>query len=340
MKALVFEGPGRMALRDRPEPPPGPGDVVVEVQAAGICGSDVHGFTGQTGRRTPGVVMGHEAAGVVVRVGSGVDSVRAGDRVALRSILACGSCDQCTVGRANTCRNRRGLGMSMDGAYAELVLVPAALAVPIPDSVSFPAAALVEPLAVALHAVDAARARSGDRVLIAGAGTIGQLVLHALRADETFHIVVTDRSPHRLAAASHAGADATVLVSGDDVVPDILAATRGGADVAVDAVGIASALQQAVAAVRPGGRVICVGNSDPRIELPLQDLVSREVAIEGSYGFTAEFEQAIELMAAGRLDPTPLVEHVAPLAEGERLFRELADGRLNALKVVLEPTRG
>ncbi len=340
MKALVFEAPGRMPLRDRPEPAAGPGQVVVEVHAAGICGSDVHGFTGHTGRRTPGVVMGHEAAGVVVRVGSNVDSVRVGERVALRSILACGRCDQCSLGRANTCRNRRGLGMAVDGAYAELVVVPAVLAVPIPESVSFTAAALVEPLAVALHAAAAVRAASADRVLIAGAGTIGQLVLRALRAHGANHVVVTDRSSHRLAAATRAGADATVLVGREDALPAILEATGGGADVAVDAVGISSATRQALAAVRPGGRVICVGNSDPAIELPLQDLVSREVTIEGSYGFTTEFEQAIELIAAGRLDPTPLVEHVAPLAEGERLFGELADGRLEALKVVLEPARG
>ncbi len=340
MKALVFEAPGRMPLRDRPRPVAGPGEVVVEVRAAGICGSDVHGFTGQTGRRTPGVVMGHEAAGVVMEVGSGVETVRVGDRVALRSILTCGACDQCTDGRANTCRNRRGLGMALDGAYAELVAVPAVLAVRIPESVSFHAAALVEPLAVALHAARAVRAGSHQRVLIAGAGTIGLLVLLALRAEGTGRVVVTDRSAHRLEAARLAGAEVTVLVSSDDAVPAILDATGGGADVAVDAVGIASALQQVVAAVRPGGRVICLGNSDPTVELPLQDVVSREVGLVGSYGFTTEFEEAIELIASGRLDPTSLVQHVAPLADGERLFGDLASGRLEALKVVLEPARG
>ncbi len=340
MKALVFEAPGRMPLRDRPEPAPQPGEVVVEVRASGICGSDVHGFTGRTGRRTPGVVMGHEAAGVITSVGPDVASLRVGERVALRSILACGTCDQCLVGRSNTCRNRRGLGMAIDGAYAELVVVPASLAVPIPDSVSFTAAALVEPLAVALHAVRAVRTGSPERVLIVGAGTIGLLVLAALRAEGAGRVVVTDRSAHRLAAASRAGADTTVLVSEDDPLAAILEATGGGADVAVDAVGIAAAVQQALVAVRPGGRVVCIGNSDPTVELPLQDLVSREVAIEGSYGFTTEFEEAIELIAAGRLDPLPLVEHVAPLADGERLFQELASGRLDALKVVLEPARG
>jgi L-iditol 2-dehydrogenase len=340
VKALVFEGPGRMPLRDRSDPAPGPGEVVVQVRASGICGSDVHGYTGHTGRRTPGVVMGHEAAGVVTRVGPDVGGVQVGDRVALRSILACGTCDQCLAGRANTCRNRRGLGMAMDGAYAELVVVPEALAVSIPDSVSFTAGALVEPLAVALHAVRATLAGSPERILIVGAGTIGLLVLLALRAEGARRVVVTDRSAHHLDAASRAGADTTVLVSTDDPMPAILEATDGGADVAVDAVGIAAAVRQALVAVRPGGRVVCIGNSDPTVELPLQDLVSREVAIEGSYGFTTEFEGAIDLIAAGRLDPVPLVEHVAPLADGERLFQELASGRLDALKVLLEPGRG
>ena len=340
MKALVFEAPGRMPLLDRPEPTAGSGEVVVEVRASGICGSDVHGFTGHTGRRTPGVVMGHEAAGVVIGVGPGVGGVHVGDRVALRSILACGACDQCAEGRTNTCRNRRGLGMALDGAYAERVGVPAALAVPIPDRVSFTAAALVEPLAVALHAARAVRAGSHDQVLITGAGTIGLLVLLALRAEGTGRIVVTDRSAHRLEAATSAGADATVLVSGNDSMPAIREATGTGVDVVVDAVGIESALHQAISAVRPGGRVICVGNSDRTVALPLQDVVSREIRVEGSYGFTTEFEEAIALMAVGRLDPTPLVERAAPLADGERLFQDLASGRLEALKVVLEPARG
>src|SRR5215213_5423516 len=175
MKALVFRGPGAMPVEDRPDPHAGPGEVVVALRASGICGSDVHGFAGATGRRRAGVVMGHEAAGEVLEIGAGVAEIGPGDRVVLRSILACGRCDRCRHGQPNICLERQGMGMHFDGAYAGRIGVAASLAVPVPDRLDFETAALVEPLAVAMHAVAITPLHATDTVVIVGAGAIGLL---------------------------------------------------------------------------------------------------------------------------------------------------------------------
>jgi L-iditol 2-dehydrogenase len=153
MRALVFTGPGEMPMQERPDPKPERGQVVVAVRAAGICGSDVHGYLGATGRRRPGVVMGHEAAGDVIAIGPDVTSVKDGDRVALRSILPCGRCERCRRGQPNICTDRRGMGMHFDGAYADQILVPDWLLLALTETVSYEDCALIETLAVAMHAV-------------------------------------------------------------------------------------------------------------------------------------------------------------------------------------------
>ena len=253
-----------MPLEERPEPVAGPGQVVVAVRASGICGSDVHGFTGSTGRRRIGVVMGHEAAGEVIATGEGMARLRLGDRVVLRSILPCGRCDRCLQGQPNLCLERQGLGMQLDGAYAERVVVPEAMADPIPDALSFEDAALVEPLAVAMHAVDLAPFGPADTVAIVGAGPIGLLALLAVRRRGAGRILVTDRDPHRLELARALGADEAIDVSAGDPVERVLAATDGrGADAVLEAVGIAPTVAQSIAIARPGGTVTWVGNSAP-----------------------------------------------------------------------------
>lgn len=328
-----------MPLEVRHDPKPGPGDAVVAVRASGICGSDVHGFTGSTGRRRVGVVMGHEAAGEIVEVGDGVMSVRSGDRVVLRSILSCGRCDRCVHGQPNVCPDRQGLGMSFDGAYAEQVVVPAALLVPLPDVLSFEGGALVEPLAVALHALAITPLAPEHSVAIVGAGAIGLLTLLAVRRHGAGTVLVTDRDPHRLALARSLGADVVVDVANEDPVAAVLAATGGrGADVVFEAVGIAPTVAQSIATVRPGGQVTWIGNSAPEVPLSMQQLVSRELTIRGAYTFVGEFDEAIAALADGSIDARQLIEHVAPLEDGEDLFRQLAAGSLPAVKVVLTPT--
>jgi L-iditol 2-dehydrogenase len=340
VKALVFEGPFEMPLRDRPDTEPSAGEVVVAVRAAGICGSDVHGYMGATGRRTPGVVMGHEASGTVALVGDGVTSVRPGDRVVLRSVLSCGTCESCLAGRPNICQRRRGLGMHLDGAYAECVLLPVALVAPLPEELSFEQGAMIEPLAVAMHAVNITPIELMDRVVIVGAGTIGLLTLLAARLRGAGRIVVTDRSRHRLDMAVARGADVAIDVTAGNPVAAVLEALDGrGADAVFEAVGSSPTVQQSVSVVRPGGDVTWIGNSEPRVELGMQELVTKELTLRGAYayGTDAEFDRAAETLAAGWIDVRPLVELLAPLSEGTRLFREMAEGRLAAVKVILSP---
>ncbi len=330
MKALVFRGPGEMPLEDRPDPKPGPGEVVVAIRAAGICGSDVHGFIGATGRRRIGVVMGHEAAGDVVEVGPGVTSVREGDRVVLRSILACGHCDRCRHGQPNICLERAGMGMHFDGAYAERILVPEALLLPLPDTLSYDEGAIVGPLAVAMHAVNITPFALMDFVVVVGAGAIGLLTLLAARQRGAGSIIVTDRDPHRLGVARLLGADQAIDVGLADPVEAVAAGTHGrGADAVFEAVGIAATVAQSIAVARPGGQVTWIGNSAPVVELPMQQLVTRELTVRGAYGFVDEFEQAADALASGLID--------GRLEEGPELFRQLATGSLSAVKVILAP---
>lgn len=338
MKALVFTGAGEMPLQERPDPKPGNGEVVVAVRAAGICGSDVHGFLGATGRRRPGLVMGHEASGDVVATGPDVTSAKEGDRVALRSILPCGRCERCRRGQPNICRDRQGMGMHFDGAYAEQVLVPDSLLLPLPDTLSYEHGALIEPLAVAMHAVNRTPFELMDFVVVIGAGAIGLLTLLAARLRGAGSIVVTDVSSHRLEVARALGADLTIDVGSTDPVAAIAAATEGrGADAVFEAVGVGATVAQSLAVARAGGQVTWIGNSAPVVELPMQALVTGELTVRGAYGFVEEFEQAADALAAGWIDVRPLVERVAPLEEGPELFRRLGDGSLAAVKVVLTP---
>lgn len=339
MKALVYEGPWQMPVREIPAPEPGPGEVIVSVKATGICGSDVHGFTGATGRRIPPMVMGHEFSGVISALGPGVTGHRVGDRVVVQPIITCGRCVNCLAGLPNICLNRRGLGMmTTNGSNAEAVAVPQQLLYDLPAEVPWEQAALVEPLSVAMHAANMSPIRLMDTVVILGAGTIGLLTLLACRLKGAGAVIVSDLSPHRLEVARRLGADAAVNPAQEDLAAVVRQyAGEAGAAVVIEAVGITATARQSLELVRPGGHVTWIGNAAPTIEIGMQQVVTREITVRGVYAFNVEFGRAIEALRSRRVDVTPIIEQVAPLEAGPQIFHDLAKGTLDAVKVVLQP---
>lgn len=338
MKALVYEGAWQMPMREIESPIPAPTEVVVSVQAVGICGSDVHGFMGVTGRRKPPIVMGHEFSGLVSAVGDAVTDYHVGDRVIAQPLLTCGHCENCRAGRPNICLNRGGLGMNMNGAYADAVSVPTKMLYHLPDEMTWEQGALVEPLAVALHAVNLTPFSLMDTVVIIGAGTIGLLTLMAVQLKGAGKIIITDTNPHRLARATEWGATLAVNVAQNDPIEIIKQETNGaGAHAVIEAVGISPTAQQSLFAARPGGHVTWIGNSHPTVEINMQSIVTRELTLHGAYGFNQEFERSIEIIRTDRLNVRRLIEKTAPLEDGSQIIHDLAKGTLDAVKVMLYP---
>jgi len=343
MKALMLVEYNHLELQDVPEPEIGSTDVLVEVRACGVCGSDVHGLDGSTGRRRPPLVMGHEASGVIVRVGGQVQGWAEGDRVTFDSTIYCGNCHFCRRGQINLCENRRVLGVSCDeyrqhGAMAEYVAVPQRILYRLPDAVTFERAALLEPLSIAAHAVHRTRIALADTAVVVGSGMIGLLVIQMLRVAGCGRILAVDVDKGRLELARQLGAD-DGLLSGEDTVEGILKRTDGrGADLAVEAVGFTPTVQLAVASLRRGGQLTLVGNLSPKVELPLQAVVTRELTLNGSCASCGEYPACLELLARGAIDVDRLISAVAPLAEGPGWFQRLKAGNEGLFKVVLRPT--
>jgi len=343
MKALVLREYGKLVYEEVEEPAIQPDEVLVEVKACGICGSDVHGMDGSTGRRIPPVIMGHEASGVVARVGPAVKGWKSGDRVSFDSMIWCGTCWHCRRGETNLCDDRRVLGVSCadyrcHGAFARSVAVPGRILVRMPADLQFDQAALGEPLAVAMHAVRIGTPRVGESVLVVGAGMIGLLVLQVLKASGCAPILVADIDRSKLPRAKDVGAD-TVL---DSSAPDFLDRVRGetagrGADCSFEAVGAGSALSAALSAVRKGGRVVMVGNLAQKVDFALQSAVTREITLLGSCASRGEYADSLELIARGRVRVEPLISARAPLSEGARWFERLYRREPGLMKVVLNP---
>jgi len=341
MRALVLSEYKRLDLREVPEPAVGDHDVLVRVRACGICGSDVHGYDGSSGRRIPPAVMGHEAAGVVAAVGPCVTAMAVGDRVTFDSTVSCGQCDYCRGGRANLCDARRVLGVSCgeyrrEGAFAEFVAVPERIVYSLPDEIPFEQAAMVEPVSVAVHAVGRAPLPARAAVVV-GTGTIGLLVIQALRAAGAEKILAVDIDEGKLQLARRLGADVVLNPTAVDVPVEVRRLTGGGADVALECVGSTEPIKTAVACVRKGGSVVLVGNISPTIQLPLQAVVTGEMTLLGTCASNGEYPRAIELLRSGAVDVRPLITLVAPLEEGPRMFERLYAREPGLMKVVLQP---
>lgn len=344
MKSLLYTAPFQFEYTETPEPEVGPDDVLVRVQAVGICGSDVQGYTGRTGRRLPPLIMGHEASGTVDAAGTRAGGIAPGDRVCFDSTVYCNRCEACRQGRFNQCVDRQVLGVSVPGmkrhgAMAELVRLPWWSLVAMPEALSFTEAALLEPVSIGLHAVNRGQIQPSETVVIIGAGTIGLFVLQAARLQGAGKIIVSDPNAHRRRLARALGADVAVSPEVVDLAEVVAAETQErGADVSFEVVGLAATLHQAVAATRMGGRVVLVGNLTKTVEINVQEVVSRELTLRGTYASSGEYRQAVELVASGKIDVLPLVSATLPLAQGQAAFDRLYGGEeVDLLKIILKP---
>jgi L-iditol 2-dehydrogenase len=343
LKALVYTKPYCFEYCDFPEPAAGDDDVLIRVKACGICGSDVQGSTGKTGRRIPPLIMGHEAAGIVEETGNNVKAFEKGDRVCFDSTVYCNSCEQCLAGLYNRCESRQVLGVSTPdfkrhGAFAEYVAVPWWIVSKIPERLSFTHAALLEPVSIGVHAANRASLEAADTVVVIGAGTIGLFILQAVRLKGAGKVLVSDINEFRLEAASKLGADKVVNPIKSDLRETVFKETNNkGANVTLEAVGYASTFQDAVSVTKMGGHLVAVGNLEKMAEFDLQKFIASELTFTGSYASSGEFRDCIELVASGKINVEPLISDVLPLEDGARAFERLLKAEENLLKIVLEP---
>lgn len=343
MKALTLTEYKHFEFGEAEEPSPGPKEVKIRVRACGVCGSDIHGMDGSSGRRIPPIIMGHEAAGEIAEVGAEVSDWKVGDRVTFDSMISCGECDACRAGMTNLCESRQVLGVSCGeyrrhGAFADYVVVPQHILYGIPDELSYAEAAFAEPVSVALHAVNRVPLQAGDSCVVVGAGLIGLLVVQALKAAGAGKVIAVDLDEKRLALAGELGADHT-LVSEAETPAKVreLVGNPDGADVAMEVVGFGPTMDIAVKSVRKGGSVGCVGNLKAEVPFALQEVVTRELSVFGSCASAGEYADAVAKVADGSINVRPLISAVAPLSEGGEWFQRLYDNQEGLLKVLLEP---
>ena len=342
MKALNLCAVKEFELIDVPTPELAEDEVLIRVKATGICGSDVHGMDGSSGRRIPPVIMGHESAGEIAELGSSVLDWNVGDRVTFDSTIFCGHCDYCRSERANLCDHRRVLGVScgdynQPGAFAEFIKVPARILYRLPDQMSFHQAAMCEPVAVGLHAVGRIPIQPDDTAVVIGTGIIGLLIVQALKLAGCNKVIAIDLDPFKLEKALSLGADAAIL-SDPETVTNVLKITDGrGVDVAMEVIGIAPTINMAIQMLRKGGALGCVGNISPKVEFPLQAVVTRELTVYGSCSIRNEYPAAIEAISSGQIQVEPIISQIAPLSEGARWFSKLHENQEKLLKVILEP---
>jgi len=343
MKALVLSEYKKLDLVEMAEPRPAEDELLIRIRACGICGSDVHGYDGSTGRRLPPIVMGHEAAGEVEAVGSAVRNFSVGDRVTFDSTVYCGKCFFCQRGLVNLCDDREVIGVSTPlfrrmGAFAEYVCVPERIAYPLPANMPFAHAALIEAVSVAVHAVSLTPIALEDTVVVVGAGMIGLLTMQAARLAGAGRVIGVDLDDTRLEMARSLGATDTLNSTNPDVAKQIVELTHGrGADVALECVGSTVPVKLAIDCVRKGGSVTLVGNVAPTIELGLQSVVTRQIRVQGSCASSGEYPACISAISRGAIRVEPLLSATAPLDEGARWFERLYAREPGLLKVVLEP---
>ena len=340
---MMLTEPKKLEIQDSPIPRFGKDEVLIRVKACGICGSDVHGYDGSSGRRIPPLIMGHEAAGLIEECGSEVSGFSKGDRVTFDSTVYCGKCSYCKKGQVNLCDNRMVLGVSCEdyrrhGAFAEFVTVPSHIIYKLPDTFPFEHAAMIEAVSVAVHAVGRRSFDSGDKSLVVGAGMIGLLLIQAIRSAGCSEIIAVDMDNDRLNLAKKLGATQVINSQEVDALSFILNETGGqGVDKSFEVVGATPTVQLSIHAVRKGGSVVMVGNLAPEVELPLQSVVTREISLFGTCASAGEYPKCIELMADGSIQVDPLISAKVALEEGPEWFERLYGREPGLMKVILTP---
>tara|TARA_B100000963_G_scaffold119765_1_gene104321 strand:+ start:633 stop:1664 length:1032 start_codon:yes stop_codon:yes gene_type:complete len=343
VKSLVLTEPKVLRIQESPTPDLAADEALIRVKACGICGSDVHGYDGSSGRRIPPLIMGHEAAGVIEGMGAKVEGFSLGDRVTFDSTVYCGECEYCLEGKVNLCDRRMVLGVSCGeyrrhGAFAEYVAVPSRILYKLPPSLPFEHAAMIEAVSVAVHAVGRVKFQPGDASVVVGAGMIGLLLVQAARAAGCDRVIAVDLDRDRLKLAKDLGATQSINPLESDTIETILGATAGqGVRVSFEVVGSTPTVETAIQATRKGGAVVLVGNLAPQVEFPLQSVVTREITLFGSCASAGEYPKCIELMDKGAIKVSPLISAQATLEEGVEWFDRLYAKEAGLMKVILQP---
>ncbi|MCL5771776.1 MAG: galactitol-1-phosphate 5-dehydrogenase [Actinobacteria bacterium] len=343
MKALVLEEYNKFSLKNVPIPKIKSNEVLIRVKACAICGSDVHGMDGSTGRRIPPIIMGHEAAGIIEEIGKQVKNFKKGDRVTFDSTIYCGNCYYCNLGKINLCENRRVLGVScneyhQDGAFAEYIAVPQHILYRLPDNVSYEHATFIEPLSVALHAINNISIKINGTAVVVGIGMIGLLIIQLLKIAGCGKIIAIDIDQLKMELALRLGADSTIKADEVDPQIKILNLTNNkGADISFEIVGISQTIKIAIECLKKGGSLTLIGNLSPEVKIPLQFLVTREIEIKGSCASSGEYDACIEMIARGVINLDALISKIVPLKEGPIWFNKLYKPEPGLLKIILKP---
>ncbi|MEO6996947.1 MAG: alcohol dehydrogenase catalytic domain-containing protein [Terracoccus sp.] len=339
MRALVYRGPWDIDLEDRPDPVPGPGEVVVAVIATGICGSDIHGYTGENGRRHPGQVMGHETVGRVLTLGPGTDAVHVGELVTINPVLSCDDCEVCRAGSEQSCPNRTVIGVTatISSAFADQIVVRATNLVGLPSGLEPELGALVEPLAVGYHAAVRGGCSEADRVLVLGAGPIGQACVLAARRLEATRVAVTDPNPARRELCGSLGAT-PLDPTGGNLTKAVAHALGGPATLVIDAVGIQASLTDAMAVSSLGSRIVLVGMGSPRLDVPAYAVSTDERTLIGSFCYSrAHFDDTARWVASTDHDLSRLIEGRVGWDGARQSFEDLGRGVSPSSKVLVFP---
>ena len=337
MRALVFDGPWQLRVEERPDPEARSNEALLRILATGICGSDIHGYSGETGRRSPGQIMGHETVAEVLEDRTG--SVAAGTLVTVNPLIGCGSCEACSRGTRQRCAARRVIGVDPDisSAFAERMSAPSDRLVPLPEGIPTRLGALIEPLAVGYHAARRGDVVSDDAVLVIGAGPIGQAVALACRRLGARDVVVAEINPDRRRLVEQLGF--TVIDPTSSDASAIRAMLGRSPTVAIDAVAATTTLGSAIASVEVGGRIVMVGLAAPRVELPAFDITTAERSILGSFGYDdAAFEETAGWIAGREDELLQLIDQEVDLEQAPQAFEDLASGRSTASKILVRFT--